>query len=102
MIQVLQQLRYEDRLKELDLFSLEKRRLQGDLIAVFQYLRRAYKDEGNKLFTWVDSDRTRENDFKLKKGSFRFDVRGKFFNETGEVLKQIVQKGSGCPVPGCV
>ena len=57
MMRGLEQLSYEDRLKGLGLFSLKKRRLRGCFIAAFQYLKAAYEQERNKLFTWVDSDR---------------------------------------------
>jgi len=71
MIRGLEHLSYEDILSKLILFSLEKRRLQGDLIAAFQYLMGAYKQERERIFTWSNSDRTRGNGFKLKEGKFR-------------------------------
>jgi len=47
----------------------------------FQYLKGAYKQEGEWLFTGMDSDRTRGNGFKLREGMFRLDIRRKFFTQ---------------------
>jgi len=79
MIRGLEHLSYKGRLRELGLFSLQKRRLQGHLLAAFQYLKGVYKKTGEGLFTRACSDRTRTNGFKVKEDSFILDLRNKFF-----------------------
>jgi len=51
MIRGLEHLSYKERLRELGLFSLENRRLWGNLVVPFQYFNGAYKQDGDKLFS---------------------------------------------------
>ncbi|KAK4830472.1 hypothetical protein QYF61_011196 [Mycteria americana] len=76
---IMESLPYEERLRELGLFSLEKRRLKGDLITMFQYLKGGYKANGDSLFTRSHMEKMRGNGYKLLLGRFQLDTRGKFF-----------------------
>jgi len=79
MIRRLEHLSCEEGLRELRLFTLQKKKLWGDLIAAFQYLKGAYRKAGEGFFTRAHSDRTKGNGFKVKEGRFRLGIKKKFF-----------------------
>jgi len=58
-------------MKDLVMFSLEERKLEGNLIVAFQYLKVPCKKAVEGLFARAYSDRRKADGFKLKDGKFR-------------------------------
>ena len=66
---------YGERLKELGMFSLEKRRLRRNMMALFKYLKGCHIEEGQDLFSILPECRTRNNGLKLQEARFQQEIR---------------------------
>ncbi|KAJ7407257.1 hypothetical protein WISP_127660 [Willisornis vidua] len=77
IIRGLEHLSYEDRLR--GFVQPGEKRAPERPYSSFQYLKETYKRAGEEPFPRACSDRTGVNGLKLKKATFRLDMKYKFF-----------------------
>ena len=96
MVRALQDKLYEERLRDLYLFSLRKRRLRGDLVAAYKFMKGTQQEIGDALFTRAPLGVTRNNGHKLTESRFRLDIRKNFLGPKFGMVSQ----GKWCsPLP---
>ena len=74
-------LTYEERLNSLGLYSLEFKRMRGDLIEVYNILKRDDKVNVDQMFPLMGKSRTRGHRYRLRDGRFKTEIRRKYFSQ---------------------
>lgn len=94
MIKGLGSLAIWNRLRELDLSKLETRRLRGDLLTMFQYLKSGCKEDGDSLYTGNHMEKIKDNRYNVNSGQIPTGHKRKVFhNEISHwntLLKKVV------------
>ncbi|KAJ7426621.1 hypothetical protein WISP_14327 [Willisornis vidua] len=83
---------YEECLRNLGIFSLEKRRLSEDLIAHCLCMKEDCSQVEAGLFSQAMSNRVRGNGFKLQQVWFRLDIRKNFFTKSVKHWKRLCRE----------
>lgn len=91
MVKGLDHLSYRNSLRDLGVFNVEKRRLRRDPFNVNKYLVGGSKDNRDRLFSMVPSDRTSVSGHKLKHKKFHLNIRKYFFT------MRLLNTGTSCP-----
>jgi len=104
MIKAVKHLSYKERLRELNLFSLEKRRLRGDFINVCKYVKSECHEDGARLFSVTPNEKTGG---KLEHRRFHTNMRKNFFTvrvteHWNRLPREVVFSGDIHSLPGCI
>ena len=100
MMRGLEHLSCKEGLRELRLFSLQKRRLRGDHMNAYKYLKAGYQEDGARLFSVVPSNRTRGNRHKWKHRKFQVNEEKCVYFESDRAVEQAAQEGCGVSFSG--
>lgn len=87
MIKGLKLLSYKEKVREVELFTLEKRQLRGYLINVYKSLMAESKEDGARFFLGASSDMSRSSGYKLRYRKLHLSIRTNFFRVTVQILE---------------
>ncbi len=81
MVTGFKKLSYEERLKRLKLYSLERRRMRGDLIETYKLLTGKEDIDYRQFFQKAETGQLRGNSMKLYKKNVKLELRRNFFSQ---------------------